>query len=117
MSRVSAKGLALGGKSWQGQPCQKYTRRGRALRVQGYALGRLDELNEARGNVLGRVKVAEKDREALEGAKAAAEAYLGKERECTRLHTVIYQLFVSDAQVRLAQLRAFLSCRWSWLQL
>jgi structural maintenance of chromosome 4 len=50
--------------------------------------------------VVNRVKTAEKDRDGLEGAKAVAEAYLDKERECRVAQSVIYQVFIRDGQVR-----------------
>ena len=61
--------------------------------------GRLEELSEARQGMVARVKASERDREGLEGAKAAAEAYLAKDRECTATHAAIYQLFLRDGQV------------------
>ena len=60
---------------------------------------RLEELSEARQGVLSKVKGAERDRDGLEGAKAVAEAYLGKERECTLAHASLYQIFLRDGQV------------------
>ena len=49
--------------------------------------------------MVARVKASEREREGLEGAKAAAEAYLAKDRECTATHAAIYQLFLRDGQV------------------
>ena len=60
---------------------------------------RLEELNEARQGVVERVKAAEKERAGLEGAKAVAEAYLGKQRECTASEAAIFQIFIRDGQV------------------
>ena len=60
---------------------------------------RLEELSEARQGMVARVKASEREREGLEGAKAAAEAYLARDRECTVTHAAIYQLFMRDGQV------------------
>ncbi|EIE19557.1 RecF/RecN/SMC protein [Coccomyxa subellipsoidea C-169] len=59
---------------------------------------RLEELSEARQSVVNRVKAAEKERDGLDGAKAVAEAYLAKERECTATQSTIFQIFVRDGQ-------------------
>ncbi|BDA46592.1 Structural maintenance of chromosomes protein 4 [Coccomyxa sp. Obi] len=59
---------------------------------------KLEELSEARQSVVNRVKAAEKERDGLEGAKAVAEAYLSKERECTITQSTIFQIFVRDGQ-------------------
>lgn len=50
------------------------------------------------------MKAAERERDALEGAKTAAEAYIGKERECELAHASLYQIFLRDGQVRTARL-------------
>ena len=49
--------------------------------------------------MLAKVKAAERNRDGLEGAKAVAEAYLGKERECAAAHASLYQIFLRDGQV------------------
>ncbi len=73
----------------------------KVIRVYGlYILFRLEELSEARQSVVNRVKAAEKERDRLEGAKAVAEAYLSKERECTVTQSTIFQIFVRDGQAR-----------------
>jgi hypothetical protein len=69
---------------------------------------RLEELSEARQSVVNRVKSAEKERDGLDGAKAVAEAYLSKERECTITQSTIFQIFVRDGQVCTCS-----SLRWS----
>ena len=53
---------------------------------------RLEEMNEARQSMVQRLKVVERERDGLEGARAAAEAYLDKERECTTALCTIYQV-------------------------
>ena len=60
----------------------------------------MEELGERRAGLLARAKVTEREREGLEGAKAAAEAYLGKEAECADARGTILQLFIRDGQVR-----------------
>ena len=50
--------------------------------------------------MVARVKSSERERDGLDGAKAAAEAYLAKDAECTATHAAIYQLFLRDGQVR-----------------
>ena len=60
---------------------------------------RLEELSEARQGVVARVKAAERERDALEGARAVATAYLGKDRECTAAQATIFQIFIRDGQV------------------
>lgn len=60
---------------------------------------RLEELGERRAGLLARAKVTEREREGLEGAKAAAEAYLGKEAKCADSKATILQLFIRDGQV------------------
>ena len=53
--------------------------------------------------MVSKVKAAERDRDSLQGAKAVAEAYLGKERECALAHASLYQIFLRDGQVRAAR--------------
>ena len=60
---------------------------------------RLEELGERRAGLLARAKVTEKEREGLEGAKAAAEAYRDKEAQCFDSRATILQLFIRDGQV------------------
>lgn len=43
--------------------------------------------------------MTEREREGLEGAKAAAEAYRAKEAECFDTRATILQIFVRDGQV------------------
>lgn len=61
----------------------------------------LEELNDKRQGMVQRVKIAERERDALEGEKAAAEAYLAKERECLGTQSVLAQVFVKDSKVSL----------------
>ena len=60
---------------------------------------RLEELGEQRGGLVARVQVSGREKEALEGAKAAAEAYLGKEGELWESRSTLLQLFLRDGQV------------------
>lgn len=47
-----------------------------------------------------RVKIAQKERDGLAGDKEAAEAYLGKERECLGAQSVLAQVLAARAKVR-----------------
>lgn len=60
---------------------------------------RLESLNEARQGQVHRVKIAEKEREGLEGEKIAAEAYLSKDAERLGAQSKIFQRFMHDGQV------------------
>ena len=66
---------------------------------------RLEELGEQRGSLVTRAQVSTRELEALEGTKAAAEAYLDKERDLLDSRASILQLFLRDGQVSLP-------CRW-----
>lgn len=61
---------------------------------------RLEEFGEARAGLVARVKIAEKEREALEADKLAAEAYLDKEREARSHQRVLAHTFEHMAKVR-----------------
>jgi hypothetical protein len=61
---------------------------------------RLEEINESRQGMVHRVRVAEKEKDALEVEKLAAEAFLAKERECLVTQGTLAQVFVRDAKVR-----------------
>ena len=56
-------------------------------------------MNEARQGQVNRVKIAEKEREGLEGEKIAAEAYLFKDAERLGSQSKIFQRFMHDGQV------------------
>lgn len=60
---------------------------------------RLESLNKARQGQVNRVKIAEKEREGLEGEKIAAEAYLFKDAERLGAQSKIFQRFMHDGQV------------------
>ena len=60
---------------------------------------RLETLNEARQGQVNRVKIAEKEREGLEGEKIAAEAYLFKDADRLGTQSKIFQRFMHDGQV------------------
>ena len=62
---------------------------------------RLEALNEARQGQVNRVKIAEKEREGLEGEKIAAEAYLHKDADRLGTQSKIFQRFIHDGQVHL----------------
>ena len=48
-----------------------------------------------------RLKIVEKERDALETEKVAAEAYLSKQRESWECQRTIFHVFVRDGQVQL----------------
>ena len=70
------------------------------------ALPRLEELNEQRMSQVQRLKVVEKEREGLEGAKSEAESCIAKERELLRWRGTLFQLWLSDAQANVVSLEA-----------
>ena len=49
-------------------------------------------MNEKRQGMVQRVKMVERERDGLEGARAAAEAYLEKERESVSTQCTIFQV-------------------------
>ncbi len=53
-----------------------------------------------------RLKVVEKDREGLDGAKAEAEGFIAKERELSRCRSTLFQLFLGDARSNVAKIEA-----------
>ena len=57
----------------------------------------LEALNEARGEKVGRLKVTERERDNLEGAKKEAEAFIQKDRDIRRKQNVLYQKNAHDA--------------------
>lgn len=66
----------------------------------------LEELNEKRGSQVNRLKLVEKERDALDGAKQEAETYMAKERELLKTRSVLYQLFVQEAKTNVAKIAA-----------
>lgn len=56
---------------------------------------KLEELNEQRTSQVQRLKVTEKEKDGLSGAKAEAEEFISKERELLRQRGVQYQLHVA----------------------
>jgi hypothetical protein len=66
----------------------------------------LEELNEQRLSQVQRLKLVEKDREGLDGAKSEAEAYIGKERELQRCRGTLFQLFLGEARANVAKIEA-----------
>ena len=71
---------------------------------------RLETLNEARQGQVNRVKIAEKEREGLEGEKLAAEAYLFKDAERLGAQSKIFQRFMHDGQVQHTIIALRLAC-------
>lgn len=48
-------------------------------------------MNDARQGLVQRLKITEREKDSLEDARIAAEAYMDKERECTEAQCTIYQ--------------------------
>ena len=67
---------------------------------------RLEELNEQRLSQVQRLKLVEKDREGLDGAKAEAEAFIAKETELARCRCTLFQLFLTEASANVAKIEA-----------
>ena len=69
-------------------------------------------MNDTRQGLVQRLKIVERERDGLEDARIAAEAYMDKERECTEAQCTIYQvksLTDSDSE------KAKLPCSLRWL--
>jgi structural maintenance of chromosome 4 len=62
--------------------------------------GRLEEMNERRHGMVSRVKIAEKERDSLEGAKLEAEQYLSLEREKLEQQSLFYRIICRHAEVK-----------------
>lgn len=79
------------------------------MTIHGYGLAftlddfvhRLEELNERRQGHVQRVKIAEKEREALEGPRATAELYMAKDAEANSAKSSLYQIFIRQGRVSL----------------
>lgn len=67
---------------------------------------RLEELNEQRTSQVARLKLVERDREGLDGAKAEAEAFIEKEAKLLRSRATLFQLFLGEAQANVAKIEA-----------
>lgn len=61
---------------------------------------RLEELNEKRQGLVGKLKGAEREKEGLEGKALEAGAYLSKQAERLRQQMVGTSIYVAMAQVR-----------------
>ena len=64
-------------------------------------------MNEARQSMVHRLKMVEREKGNLEGARAAAEAYLDKDRECTEAQCNIYQASFSSCLKEFLQRKLF----------
>jgi len=67
---------------------------------------RLDGLNEKRQAALARARAAERERDGLEGPRAAAEAYLAKEADAAAARRLVYELRGREARRALAKAAA-----------
>lgn len=56
-------------------------------------------MNDGRQSMVQRLKIVERERDGLEGARAAAEAYMDKERECTNAQCTIYQVHTRSTEL------------------
>jgi structural maintenance of chromosome 4 len=66
----------------------------------------LEALNEQRGGQVNRLKLVEKERDALGGAKAEAETFMAKEREVAAAKSVLFQKRAADARLEMARVSA-----------
>lgn len=57
-------------------------------------------LNEQRTDKVNRLKIAERERDALSGSKAEAEAFLEKEKEIRRKKNVLYQIHEKATSIK-----------------
>jgi structural maintenance of chromosome 4 len=72
----------------------------------------LEELNELRSGQVNRLKLVEKERDALGVGKREAEDFMAKERELAANKSVLYQVFIADARsevTRIAEVTETLS--------
>lgn len=60
----------------------------------------LEEMNEKRQGMVSRVKIAEKERDGLEGSKLEAEQYMSHEKDKHQHESLYYQKACRQAQVR-----------------
>lgn len=56
----------------------------------------LDELQETRQGMVNRLKIAERERDGLEAAKKAAEAYMAKEIECAQSKRLLSSIYIQN---------------------
>lgn len=64
---------------------------------------RLEELNEKRGGMITKLKSVEKEREALEGKKLEAEAYITKQAERLKCQITGNKILTHKAEVSRAE--------------
>ena len=66
----------------------------------------LEALNEQRGGQVNRLKLVEKERDALGGAKAEAETFMAKERQVSAAKSVLLQKRAAEARAETARITA-----------
>ncbi|KAL6780915.1 SMC4 [Auxenochlorella protothecoides x Auxenochlorella symbiontica] len=66
---------------------------------------RLETLGEARAGLVARLKIAEREREALEADKLAAEAWLDKEREACAAQRLLSHVLAHQAQMNVDKIQ------------
>lgn len=76
----------------------------RYLEQTNEAEAALEALNETRNMSVGRLKVTEKERDNLEGAKKEAEAFILKDRDIRRKRNVLYQKNAHEASRNVKEL-------------
>ncbi|KAK3270880.1 hypothetical protein CYMTET_20742 [Cymbomonas tetramitiformis] len=64
----------------------------------------LEELNEKRGGLINRLKITEKEKDGLEGAKLEAEAYIQAEQDMFRWQGTLFQLFLGETSANIAKI-------------
>ena len=65
---------------------------------------KLEALNEQRSGMVHRLKMTEKDRDALEDSKVEAETYIAKEQELLKWRGVLCQLFLTQTAANLGSI-------------
>jgi structural maintenance of chromosome 4 len=64
----------------------------------------VDALNEERGQKVNKLKIVEKDKENLSGAKEEAEEFIAQQRKLILKKSLLYQIHLAEAQAEEAQL-------------
>ena len=64
----------------------------------------VDVLNEERGQKVTKLKIVEKDKENLEGAKAEAEEYILQQRKLQVKKGLLYQIYLNEVRLKIREL-------------
>lgn len=65
----------------------------------------LDEIQESRQGMVNRLKIAERERDGLEAAKKAAEAYIAKEIECAESKRLLSGIYIENVSKNIEKIR------------